>query len=414
VRDADVFAFVADRCLPPTAGGLVGIEVEFFPVPTEDCACRLPWDVVRAAVADLGALPGGSVVSFEPGGQIELSSPPQQGSAAACIGLQSDLAVVRRCLGDRGISLVGTGLHPRWTSERCLSASRYRAMETYFDQVEASAGLPRPAWGPPGRTMMTLTAAVQVSVDLGPAPERTWRLAHDLGPVLVAAFANSPLALGRPTGFRSTRFANWWELDPTRTRPIGSIGGAVLATARYALAAPVMGTLTDGPAAELQPLTERLTFRQWMRDGYHGDRPDAADFAYHLTTLFPPVRPRGWLELRMIDALPGSTWEVPVAVTAALLADPGGADARLSDAAALWPEAARHGLRHPVLAATARRAFAVAAEVLDGAPEERVLADAVRAYAERYVDRSRCPADDALDLWQRTGHCSETSPPVGV
>ncbi len=164
-----------------------------------------------------------------------------------------------------------------------------------------------------------------------------------------------------------------------------------------------MGMFTDSSRSVFQPVLGRLPFKAWMDDGYLGRHPDVDDFAYHLTTLFPPVRPRGWLELRMTDALPDSDWEVPVALAAALLTRPHADDRRLSGAGGLWMDAARYGLSHPRVGEAARMAFATAAEVLDGSPSERYLADAVRDYAERYVERGRCPADDAREAWQRTG-----------
>jgi glutamate--cysteine ligase len=401
VQTADIFEIVAGRCLAPTVGGLVGVEVEWFPYRADGAGGRLPIEAVRAMLDDPVPLPGGTPITFEPGGQIELSGLPQPGAAAACAVLKADVAALRTRLEAGGISLLGAGLHPSWAPERLLSGARYEAMEAYFDHV--ASGQVEPAWGSPGPTMMTLTAAVQINVDVGPCPEQAWNLAHALGPVFVGAFANSPFAAGRPTGFRSTRFANWWYLDPPRTRPIATGGGALAAIARYALAAPVMGVFTDPARSAFQPVLERLTFKQWMDEGYLGRNPELEDFCYHLTTLFPPVRPRGWLELRMADALPGSDWEVPVALAASLLTSPDAADARLREADGLWMAAARHGLGHPRVAEAARRAFATAAEVLDGSPSERHLADAVRQFADRYVERGRCPADDAHEVWQRTG-----------
>jgi glutamate--cysteine ligase len=397
VRTADIVDYVAEHCLAPSAAGLVGVEAEWFPYWTEQPAQRVPIDTVRAALG-LRPLPGRTPVTFEPGGQLELSGLPQASAATACAAVEADLVAVRDRLGGAGIALLGTGLHPQWEPQRLLTGRRYQAMEAYFDH--AGVGRAQPAWGCAGRTMMTLTAAVQINVDLGPNPEQVWNLAHDLGPVFVGAFANSPLARGRPTGFRSTRFANWWHLDPGRTRPIATGDDAVPAIAGYALAAPVMGIFTDAGRTAYEPVLDRLTFQQWIDHGYRGRHPELGDFAYHLTTLFPPIRPRGWLELRMADALPGSAWAVPVALASALLTRDQFPDARLSAAQGLWLEAARHGLEHPRVAQAARHAFATAAEALENSPAERHLADAVRDYAERYVDRGRCPADDALDAWR--------------
>jgi glutamate--cysteine ligase len=123
------------------------------------------------------------------------------------------------------------------------------------------------------------------------------------------------------------------------------------------------------------------------------------DLTYHLSTLFPPVRPRGWLELRMIDALPDRYWPVPVAVAAALLDDPVAADAArtaVAPCADRWVEACRDALTDPALARAAKSCFAAAHAALSrqGATP---LAGLVADYAERYVERDRCPADDVVD-----------------
>jgi glutamate--cysteine ligase len=123
------------------------------------------------------------------------------------------------------------------------------------------------------------------------------------------------------------------------------------------------------------------------------------DLANHLSTLFPPVRPRGWLELRMIDALPEPYWPVPVAVAAALLDDPAAADiaaAATEPCAGRWAKAARDALTDPALGRAARTCFeaAHAALLRRGATD---LAGLVADYVHRYVERGRCPADDVID-----------------
>jgi glutamate--cysteine ligase len=136
-----------------------------------------------------------------------------------------------------------------------------------------------------------------------------------------------------------------------------------------------------------------MTFREWLTDG----GPDVTDLAYHLTTLFPPVRPQGWLELRMIDALPEPYWPVPIAVVTALIDDPVAADlaAEAAEPAAdRWHAAARDGLSDPALARAARRCFAAA---LDALPRlgAAALVPLVADYADRFIVRGRCPADES-------------------
>jgi glutamate--cysteine ligase len=267
-------------------------------------------------------------------------------------------------------------------------------MEAYFD-----------AMGPAGRRMMCNTAAVQVNLGLGPGADdatRQWRVAHAVGPTLAAAFANSPLLDGGPSGFRSTRLATWWAMDPSRTRPVDGHGPGPDAWAAYALAARVMLVRVD--PRRFVPLTSALSFERWIAEGHELGWPTVDDLHYHLSTLFPPVRPKGWLELRMVDALPDPWWRVPVAVTHALLADGEAGEAAVraavaSGAAGRWVDAACTALAHPGLAASARACFAAAQAALGRLGVGPPLADAVAAYVERWVDRGRTPADDRLDAW---------------
>jgi glutamate--cysteine ligase len=253
--------------------------------------------------------------------------------------------------------------------------------------------------------MMRKTASVQVNVDLG-APDVVddrWHLAHDLGPLLTACFANSPFdGSGRPSGYRSTRAAVWSAIDPARTTPARRDPSAAAAAewARYVLDAPVMMVRIDDDHSV--PLHTHRTFEQWLAEGHALGWPTRDDLAYHLTTLFPPVRPRGWLELRMIDSLPEEWWPVAVAVTVALLDDPSAAEhARRATVTTRerWETAARSSLRDPCFAEAARTCFDAARRALPhlGADPETLVA--VDDYRERFIDRARCPADDLLDEW---------------
>ncbi len=146
-----------------------------------------------------------------------------------------------------------------------------------------------------------------------------------------------------------------------------------------------------------------LTFRGWLR-GDGGERPPTKeDLTYHLSTLFPPVRPRGHLELRMIDAQPDDGWIVPTAVAWALFEDPHAADLAMAAVAPVWADgnpwlrAARSGLADPVLARAAGQCFEAANAVLSRADVPADIRQRVAEFTERYVLRSRCPADDQLE-----------------
>ena len=127
-------------------------------------------------------------------------------------------------------------------------------------------------------------------------------------------------------------------------------------------------------------------------------RPTADDLTYHLSTLFPPVRPRGHLEYRVIDAQPGDGWIVPTAVVTALLDDPAASQAAMAATALLcgtpdelWLRAARCGLGDPQLAAAARKCFAAADAALGRLGAPAAVRDAVTAFADRYVRAAGAP-----------------------
>ncbi|MBW3626062.1 MAG: ergothioneine biosynthesis glutamate--cysteine ligase EgtA [Actinobacteria bacterium] len=396
LRAADVERFVREQCFAPAQQGLVGIELEQLTVAAGDPAACADHARVRAAVATVSPLAGGSRLTFEPGGQVELSSAPLPGVTAACAALTGDLATVCDAVAGAGARLLAAGLDPWRDRSRVVEEPRYRAMEAYFRSD-----------GDEGARMMCSTAALQVNLDIGEASAqaRRWHLAHALGPTLVASFANSPLSRGAPTGRRSERAAICAALDPSRSGP-AETGTADPAGAwlQYALEAQVM--LIRTCAERFHPMATPLPFGRWMEEGHELGFPVLDDFEYHLGTLFPPVRPRGWLELRMVDSLPDPWWQAAAAVVAALFDDPEAADeaARASAATAgLWADAARHGLSHPGLALAAATCFRAALDALPRLGADEATISAVGAFFERFVARGRCPADDLLDAWRRHG-----------
>jgi len=391
----DVRDFVDDHCFGPAPDGRVGVEVEWLPIDLSHPTRSVPAGTVPVPGTEPG--PAGSRVTLEPGGQVELSTPPLRGIGPACAALAADAAALGHDLAERGVGLVGLGYDPRPAPPRRVEGPRYNAMEAYFDAQCAA-----------GRTMMRATAAVQVNVDLGPSgatAEKRWHRAHDLGPTLAAAFANSPLGDDGPSGWRSKRQAVWSDVDSCRTSTADNVDvDCREAWARYALDARVMLIRRD--AQRYVPILEPLSFAEWVAAGHELGYPTLADLEYHLTTLFPPVRPRGWLELRMIDSLPDPWWRAAVAVAVTLVVDDAAAAAcadALAPTRGLWREAARHGLDHPQLAAAAAACFDSALEALSRLGTDAATTAAVAAFHERYSARGRCPADDRLAEWAADG-----------
>jgi glutamate--cysteine ligase len=352
-------------------------------------------------------LPSGALLTAEPGGQLEISSQPADSLADLVRATCTDLAALRAALAADGLELAGIGLDPVRPPRRVLDLPRYTAMEAFFD-----------SGGPWGRQMMCGTASVQVCLDAGDDSDGPdgyrwrWRLLHAIGPVLVAAFANSPLRQGRATGWVSSRQQVWTRMDPGRTRPPRLDDDPRSAWAAYALDAELMcvrGTDTGDWSAP-----PGLTLRDWVRGGWER-RPTEGDLEYHLSTLFPPVRPRGHFELRMIDAQPGTDgWIVPLAVCWALLSDARAGEAALAAVAPLWDgqppgaggnglglgpwlRAARVGPADPATGRASRECFAAARQALDRAAVPAGITAAVDAFMDQYVSNNRCPADDLLE-----------------
>ncbi|MER6091936.1 ergothioneine biosynthesis glutamate--cysteine ligase EgtA [Streptomyces bluensis] len=402
VTEAEVEALVRGICFKTGPPRTLGVELEWLVHELRDPRLPASPERLSAAYAALRTLPLSSALTVEPGGQLELSSAPATSLTELIGSVSADLTAVRAVLREADLALSGFGHDPWKPPRRYLHEPRYDAMEQCLDR-----------YGPEGRAMMCSTASVQVCLDAGyeePGPlgyGRRWWLAHQLGAVLLAAFAHSPVAGGRATGWRSTRQSLWAAMDPGRTSAPRLNGDPRAAWARHVLDAPVMCVRADeGPWG----VPEDMSFRDWTRAA---DPPGRADLDYHLTTLFPPVRPRGHLELRMIDAQPGEDgWIVPLAVTAALFEDPEAAEVAyrtvkpLAERAGslpapcnpLWITAARSGLADPELHEAAVVCFEAAAGALPRLGASTEVCAAVAAFTDRYVARGRCPADDLLSL----------------
>ncbi|MGW5215505.1 ergothioneine biosynthesis glutamate--cysteine ligase EgtA [Streptomyces sp. NPDC004051] len=403
VTEAEVDALVRGICFKTGPPRRLGVEVEWLVHELRAPQLPVTSERLEAAYAALRTVPLSSALTVEPGGQLELSSPPAASLMECVDTVRADLDAVRAVLREDDLTLVGLGHDPWHTPRRFLREPRYDAMEACLDRT-----------GPAGRAMMCTSASVQVCLDAGyeePGPlghVRRWWLAHQLGAVLVAVFANSPLAGHRPTGWLSTRQLRWAQIGT------GRAGGPVLdsdpraAWARHVLDAPVMCVRRDGGPWDVP---KGLTFREWTRSRVPR-APTRDDLDYHVTTLFPPVRPRGHLELRMIDAQPGDDgWIVPLAVTAALFDDPEAAETAYRAVKPLaerthgmpaphnplWRDAARGGLADPELREVATACFAAALRALPRLGATTGVVDAVAGYRDRYVARGRCPADDLLD-----------------
>ncbi|MGQ0624756.1 MAG: glutamate-cysteine ligase family protein [Sporichthyaceae bacterium] len=387
-------AYIASTCFKTGPPQVVGVELEWLLADAGDPHRRLHPDELAAAAASDPALTA-TRLTVEPGGQLELSSLPFSDPAAGARAILADAQALRGALAPLGLRLHGIGLDPWRPPTRALDLPRYAAMEEFFDRR-----------GPSGRTMMCATAAVQINLDAGPQDpgpdvgvDTRWALLHELAPVLTAAFANSPVLQGPGRGLRAGRAAIWRDIDPGRTAPArfpGDLRDPRQAWVSYVLDADVLCIRSESPQWRSRP---GLRMRDWL-DGDGPRRCTRDDLDYHLTTLFPPVRARGHLELRTLDAQ--RTDEDAMAALAlvwALCSDAKAAD-RARDALVAVPatdavlaRAGRDAMTDRVLARAALACFEAAGAALHrlGAAS---LHPVLAAFAERYPARGRCPADD--------------------
>jgi glutamate--cysteine ligase len=278
----------------------IGVEVELIPVdavtgvqvPVSAQAGRCTLPLLRRHGALRGwvegpseygppqwEVPGVGIVSYEPGGQIELGAFPCASAATLLAGLRGTVLPLRDALGEAGIDLLSVGVEPRHplaTVPLQLPGERYRRLTAFLEAI-----------GTGGVRMMRQTAAIQVSVEFGLEPLLAWRVLNAMAPHTIAIFASSPLYCGVPTGDRSFRAAIWRELGGGRTG-IFPCEHPVEEYLRMAVAAPYI--LSGAEPVPGAPEGGLAPFAWWMAEG----RAGLTEWRAHLTTLFPEVRPRGF------------------------------------------------------------------------------------------------------------------------
>ncbi|GAA4882628.1 ergothioneine biosynthesis glutamate--cysteine ligase EgtA [Saccharopolyspora cebuensis] len=364
---AEAEAYVASVCFKHGPPRLLGVELEWTVHHADDPRRPLDAEVLAHALGPHAPrslapgspeqpLPNGSALTVEPGGQVELSSTPTTSMDALFGVVTADAEHIRRRLRPAGLVLGEHGTDPWRTPHRLLRVPRYAAMEAAFDRI-----------GVHGRLMMCSTAGIQVCIDAG-EPDRIaarWAALHAVGPVMVAMFANSPRLFGAETGWVSARTRSVLRTDPPRTRP-GPVGGdPAIGWAKRMLDVPLVCLRREG---DDWTAPRGVSFAEWI-GGSLPTRPTREDLDYHLSTAFTPVRPRGYLEIRYLDALPGDDWMLPAAALIALFRDESAVDRLLeltAPAVGRWYPAARVGLRDPALARCARDVLELVRRCLRG------------------------------------------------
>lgn len=365
-------AYVERVCFKLGPPRLIGAELEWL-THTPDGA-RPALDSLAAALGQYAPrnisstsparpLPGGSVVTIEPGGQVELSSSPFPSVRELARSVDADSRLLESMLNTARIGMTSVPADRDREPQRLLVLPRYCAMEDRFTTI-----------GPFGKLMMCNTAAVQVSVDAGRDREdvaRRWTMLEAVGPALVAAFACSPTLRGAPEGsWASQRMRTWLELDGSRTE-VPNTGDPIADYSAWTLDVPLLCIRGESENWTAPPGT---TFADWIADhGRVGRPPTTDDLDYHLTTLFPHVRACGHFEIRYLDAQPDGRWVVPAALFDALLSEPDvieRATQIAAETAGRWVDAARDGLADSDLRRTAETLLYLAA---DNSSDHRTL-----------------------------------------
>ncbi|MBN1337139.1 MAG: glutamate--cysteine ligase [Deltaproteobacteria bacterium] len=393
-----------------------GMEVERFalgpegrPLPwrggirdlLERFASRSGWTLLHEAGEPVAlAGPGGTRLSLEPGGQVELSGAPH----ARLVDVSAEDVAVRDLLSEAAgpeVKWAACGYLPlaRPALAPWVPRSRYRVLRAFLR-----------GRGPFAWDMMRGTCAVQIHLDHGDEADcgRKVALAVGLAPVLLALTANSPLREGRPTGLRSWRAAVWRGTDSDRTGfPPPLLGPwSHRAWVEWLLDVPMV-FLRD---KERHVPAGGIPFRRFLAEGLGGRAATLDDWILHETAVFTEVRVKQTIEIRCADSVASGLACAVAALCTGLAYDTSALDASLALLADLRTRApvpdllaaaARDGLE-----AEAGRPFGAWAEDLVTLarrslrvrqPEAEILLDPAEARARE----RRCPADDLLDAWRR-------------
>ena len=307
---------------------------------------RFGWDAVleRGKIIALRRLacPKGGIISLEPGGQLELSGAPLATLHETQEELRQHLIEVREVGDELGIGFLGIGFSPKWTLAETpvMPKARYAIMQRYM-----------PTRGRLGLDMMFRTATVQVNLDFADESDMVtkMRVGLALQPVATALFANSPFTVGKPNGFKSYRAEIWRDTDPDRTGNLPFAFEPGMGFERYvdyALQVPMYFVYRNGRYIDVAGASFE-DFIAGRLDRLPGEYPTFDDWADHLTTLFPDVRLKRFLEMRGADAGPYAELMALPAFWVGLLYDASAqaeAYALISD----WTQSERQAMRDQV------------------------------------------------------------------
>ncbi|MAL78637.1 MAG: glutamate--cysteine ligase [Sneathiella sp.] len=363
----------------------------------------------------------GCSVSLEPGGQLELSGAAVETLHETCAEVHTHLAQVREVGDEMGVGFLGLGFSPKWTLKETpiMPKGRYQIMKRYM-----------PTRGQHGLDMMFRSCTVQVNLDYGSEADmvKKFRTSLALQPLATALFANSPFTEGRPNGHLSHRSFIWTDTDPDRTGMIPFVfedGFSFEQYVDYALDVPMYFVYRDGDYLDASGQSFR-DFLAGKLPALPGEKPTLVDWDNHLTTLFPEVRMKRFLEMRGADGGPWRRLCALPALWVGLLYDDDALDAAW-DLVKGWTAEDRQRIRNDVYTMAlktpmpdGRRMQELAVEVLDIAAAGLKARKRLDSFGEdeshflnalkTIVKQGRTPAEEMLERFN--GEWKENIDPV--
>lgn len=351
--------------------------------------------------------PMGGNITLEPGGQLELSGAPLETLHETCREVDRHLKQVHDIGQDLGVGFLGLGFSPKWTLAETprMPKGRYEIMRSYM-----------PRMGEHGLDMMHRTCTIQVNLDFSDETDmvKKLRVGLALQPVATAIFANSPFREGRPNGFLSYRSELWRDTDPDRTGMLPwafEDGMGFERYVDYALDVPMYFVYREGRYVDAAGASFR-DFLDGKLEALPGEKPTLADWTDHVTTLFPEVRLKQFLEMRGAD---GGPWRRICALPAfwvGLLYEPD-ALAAAWDLVRDWSDEERQALRDAVpknalnapfrnakVLDVAQEVVRIAQEGLERRARKDAMGDDERVFlqtVETIVETGHTPADTLLE-----------------
>lgn len=353
---------------------------------------------------------GQGAISLEPGGQFELSGAPLETIHQTCREVNGHLAQVRECAAPLGIGFLGLGFSPKWTRKETpvMPKSRYAIMARYMPTV-----------GGKGLDMMFRTCTIQANLDFENEPDmvRKMRVGLALQPVVTAIFANSPFTEGKTNGFQSFRSEIWLDTDRNRTGMLPFAFEDGFGFERYvdwALDVPMYFVKRGAMYHDVAGASFRDLLHGKLEQ-LPGERATMSDWDNHLSTLFPEVRLKRYLEMRGADGGSGSLIAAVPALWVGLMYDSLALDGALQIIQD-WTTEEREALRNAVPITALETPFRnrtvrdIAAEVVTLAREglarranlngEGMDETIYLSSLEEIVASGKTPADRLLDEYE--------------